>query len=167
MEHNKIVAIIETHKEAEAAIAKLADNGFDINHLSIVGKGYQTEEHATGFYNTGDRVKSWGKSGALWGGFWGALVGSGMFWIPTFGALLVAGPFVSALAGAIEGAAVTGGLSALGGALMSLGIPKDSIIKYETALKTDKYLVVMNLDSNEIQRAKTLLNEHDISLHQS
>lgn len=58
-QNKKVVAVINTHKEAELAIATLAENGFDINHLSIVGKGYQTQEHATGFYNTGDRIKSW------------------------------------------------------------------------------------------------------------
>ncbi|GEA52264.1 membrane protein [Vibrio inusitatus NBRC 102082] len=165
MKQNKVVAVIDTHKEAELTVATLADNGFDINHISIIGKGYQSVEHATGFYNTGDRVKSWGKSGALWGGLWGALVGSGMFWIPTFGALVVAGPLVSALVGAIEGAVVTGSMTALGGALMSVGIPKDSVIKYEAAIKTDKYLVVMDLDEDEIERSKELLSKHDISFH--
>ena len=37
------------------------------------------------------------------------------------------------IVGALEGAVVTGGLSALGAGLYSLGIPKDSIVKYETA----------------------------------
>lgn len=27
--------------------------------LSIIGRDYHIEEHATGFYNTGDRVKYW------------------------------------------------------------------------------------------------------------
>jgi hypothetical protein len=37
----------------------------------IVGKGYHTDEQVVGYYNTGDRMKVWGKNGAFWGGFWG------------------------------------------------------------------------------------------------
>ncbi|GEA62104.1 general stress protein [Vibrio comitans] len=165
MKKNKIVAVVNTHKKAEDAVSTLVNQGFDINHLSIIGKGYQTEEHATGFYNITDRVKSWGKAGALWGGVWGALLGSGMFWIPTFGALFVAGPLVTTLVGAIEGAAITGGAGALGGALASIGVPKDSIIKYETAIKTDNYLIVLDLDEKEIASAKEILAQHDVHVH--
>ncbi|MEZ9862903.1 general stress protein [Vibrio breoganii] len=165
MKKNKIVAVVNTHKKAEEAVSALVNQGFDINHLSIIGKGYQTEEHATGFYNIADRVKSWGKAGALWGGIWGALLGSGMFWIPTFGALFVAGPLVTTLVGAIEGAAITGGAGALGGALASIGVPKDSIIKYETAIKTDNYLIVLDLDEKEVDSAKAILAQHDVHVH--
>lgn len=165
MKKNKIVAVVNTHKKAEEAVSALVNHGFDINHLSIIGKGYQTEEHATGFYNITDRVKSWGKAGALWGGIWGALLGSGMFWVPTFGALFVAGPLVTGLVGAIEGAAITGGAGALGGALASIGVPKDSIIKYETAIKTDNYLIVLDLDEKEVNSAKAILAQHDVHVH--
>ncbi len=165
MKTDKIVAVVDTHKQAEKAVRELVDGGFDINHLSIVGKGYQTEEHATGFYNLSDRVKSWGKAGALWGGIWGALLGSGMFWIPTFGALFVAGPLVTTIVGAIEGAAVTGGAGALGGALASIGVPKDSIIKYESDIKADKYLIVLDLDKSEIELAKSILADHKTEMH--
>jgi len=72
------------------------------------------EEHVVGYYNTGDRMAYWGKLGAFWGGFWGLLFGSAFFWVPGVGQLLVAGPLVGWIVAALEGAAVTGGLSALG-----------------------------------------------------
>ena len=37
-----------------------------------------------------------------------------------------------------------GGLTALGAALYSIGIPKDSIVTYETALKADKFLLLVH-----------------------
>jgi hypothetical protein len=43
-----------------------------MKHLSVVGKGYHSEEKVVGFYNIGDRIKFWGTRGAFWGGFWGA-----------------------------------------------------------------------------------------------
>jgi hypothetical protein len=81
---------------------------------------------------------------------WGLLFGSAFFWIPGLGPLLVAGPLVSWIVGALEGAIVVGGLSAIGAGLYSLGIPKDSILRYETALKTGKYVLIAHgsMDDN-------------------
>jgi hypothetical protein len=52
---------------------------------------------------------------------------------------------------------VVGGLSALGAALCSTGIPKDSVLAYETALKADGFLVAVHGPAEEIARAKTIL----------
>jgi hypothetical protein len=64
---NSVVAVFADHASAEAAVRKLADAGIDMKHLSVVGKGYHTDEKVIGFYNTGDRVKFWGRNGAFWG----------------------------------------------------------------------------------------------------
>ncbi|MGB7730178.1 MAG: hypothetical protein WBL50_19270, partial [Candidatus Acidiferrum sp.] len=125
--------------------------------LSIVGKGYHTDEHAVGYYNTGDRMMYWGKMGAFWGGFWGLLFGSAFFMIPGLGPILAAGPVVAWIVGALEGAAVVGGVSALGAGLYSMGIPKDSIVKYETALKTDQFLLIANGTAAEVAKAKDII----------
>jgi hypothetical protein len=68
---NSVVAVYRTHTEADQAVKELQRGGVDMHKLSIVGKGYHTDEHAVGYYNTGDRMKYWGKVGAFWGGFWG------------------------------------------------------------------------------------------------
>jgi len=95
-----------------------------------------------------------GKTGAFWGGIWGLFFGSAFFWIPGLGPLLVAGPLVSWIIGAMEGAIVVGGLSAIGASLYNVGIPKDSILRYETALKADKFVLIAHGSSDEITRAK-------------
>lgn len=41
-----------------------------------------------------------------------------------------------------RGAVVVGGISTLGAGLYSIGTPKDSIVKYKTAFKSDKFLVI-------------------------
>jgi Heat induced stress protein YflT domain len=156
-EHNAVVGIYTTHTEAEAAVKALQRSGFDMQQLSIVGKDYHTEEHVIGYYTTGDRMQVWGKRGAFWGGLWGLLVGSGFFFIPGIGPLLVFGPLVSWIIGALEGAVVGGGLSALGAGLYSLGIPKDSIVEYETALKSDQFLVMAYGTRDEVAQAQRLL----------
>jgi hypothetical protein len=156
--NNSIVAIYPSHPTAEAAVKELQQSGFDMKKLSIVGRDYHTDEHVVGYYNTGDRMKRWGKTGAFWGGIWGWLFGSAFFFIPGIGPLVMAGPVVGWLVGALEGAVVVGGLSALGAGLYGLGIPKDSVLQYETALKTDKFLLIAHGSADEINRAKEVLN---------
>ena len=76
---NSVVAIFESHNQAEDAVRELQKSGFDMKKLSIVGKDYHTDEHVVGYYNTGDRMMYWGKLGAFWGGLWGMLFGSAFF----------------------------------------------------------------------------------------
>ena len=156
---NSVVAIFASHDQAEDAIRELQKDGFDMKKLSIVGKDYHTEEHVVGYYNTGDRMLYWGKLGAFWGGFWGLLFGSAFFWVPGVGQVLVAGPLVMWIVGALEGAAVTGGLTALGAGLFSIGIPKNSVVQYETEVKNGKLLLVAHGTSEEVERAKDILHQ--------
>jgi len=154
---NSVVAIYDTHERAERAIKELQEGGVDMKSLSIAGKDTHTDEHVVGYYNTGDRMKHWGKIGAFWGGFWGLLFGSGLFLIPGLGPILVAGPLVAWIIAGLEGAVVVGSVSALGAGLVSIGIPKDSVLKYEVALKTDKYLLIVHGTEDEVDNAKNII----------
>lgn len=154
---NPSVYIFDSHAAAEEAIRLLSQSGFDVKKLSLVGKGYHSEEHSVGFYTLGDRVKTWGGIGAFWGSIWGMLIGPAVFLLPGLGVVALAGPVVSLLVGALEGALVVGGLSALGAALSRVGVPNDEIIKYETALKADKYLLMVHGTTAEIAEAQTVL----------
>ena len=156
--NNAVVAIYKSHTEAEAAVKELQHSGFDMKKLSIVGRDQHTDEHVVGYYNAGDRMKYWGKQGAFWGGIWGLLFGSAFFLVPGVGPLLVAGPLVTWIVGALEGAVVVGGLSALGAGLYSLGIPQDTILQYETALKIGKFVVIAHGTAEEAARARDIIS---------
>lgn len=151
------MAIFPSHAEAEVAIKELQHSGFDMQKLSLVGRDYHTKEQVVGYYNAGDRAMAWGKYGAFWGGIWGLLFGSAFFWVPGIGPLLVAGPFIGSILAALEGAVVAGGLGAIGGSLASIGIPKDSIVRYETALKTGKFILIVHGSVGEKVRAVEIL----------
>ncbi|MEO5713569.1 MAG: general stress protein [Luteolibacter sp.] len=156
--NRSLVATYNSHDKAEAAIKELQKAGFDMKKLSIVGRDYHTDEQVVGYYNNGDRMKAWGKSGAFWGGIWGLLFGSAFFWVPGLGPLFVAGPLVGWIVGALEGAAVVGGLSALGAGLFGMEIPKDSILLYETAVKTGKFLLIAHGSADDTALAKEILH---------
>ncbi len=156
--NSSVVAIYKSHVEADAAIKELQKSGFDMKKLSIVGKDYHTDETVVGYYNTGDRMMYWGKLGAFWGGFWGLLFGSAFFMIPGMGPILAGGPLVGWIVGALENAALVGGLTACGAGIYSIGIPKDSVLKYETAIKTGKYVLIAHGSSAETERAREVID---------
>ena len=155
---NSVVAIYDTHEQAEKAIKALQGASVDMKSLSIAGRNTHTDEHVVGYYNAGDRMRYWGSVGAFWGGFWGLLFGSAAFAIPGLGPILVAGPLVSWIVAGLEGAAVVGGVSALGAGLVSIGIPKDSVLNYEVALKTDKYLSIVHGTRDTVYGARLILD---------
>lgn len=156
--YSSVAAVFAQHSGAETAVKELKDGGFDVKKLSIIGSDYHSEENVVGFYNTGDRMMYWGKAGAFWGGLWGMLFGSAFFLIPGVGPLVAAGPVVTWIVAALEGAAVMGGLSALGAGLFSLGIPKDSIVNYEASVKAGKFLLIAHGTASEVQHARNILN---------
>ncbi len=155
--NSAIVAVFTDHRTAESAVRKLAEGGLDIQHFSIVGKGYHSEEKVVGFYNAGDRIMFWGQNGAMWGGLWGLFFGGILMTVPVVGSVVVLGHLAAMVFAVVEGAVVVGGLSAVGAAIYGLGIPKDSVIAYETALKADGFLIVAHGSVNEMARAKTIL----------
>jgi hypothetical protein len=154
---DSVVAVFADHQAAETAIKKLAQDGFEMKNLSVIGKGYHTEEKVVGFYNTGDRVKFWGFRGAFWGGLWGLFFGGLFMTIPIIGNVVALGYMASVIIAAMDNAIVVGAFSALGAAIYSIGIPKDSVVQYEDAVKADGFLVMAHGPVDEVSRARTIL----------
>lgn len=152
-----VVAVLDSHIEAEAAVQKLQQSGIDLKKCSIVGRERSEGEQVAAYYLAGDRITSWGKSGAFWGGIWGLVSGAGIFLIPGIGPVLVGGTFVTALIGALQGAVVVGGLSALGAGFYNIGVPLESIVGYESAVKGDRFVVIVHSTAPEVNRAKEIL----------
>ena len=160
---DSVIAVFADHQAAEAAIQKLTSAGFEMKNLSVVGKGYHTEEKVVGFYNTGDRVRFWGLRGAFWGGLWGLFFGGLFITIPVVGSVVVLGYLAATAITVIENAVAVGGLSALGAALYSIGVPKDSVIQYEVAVKADSFLVMAHGSAAEMTQAKVILDSESPS----
>ena len=74
-----------------------------------------------------------------------------LFLIPGVGPVMVAGTAVAWIVGALEGAVVVGGLSALGAGLYSIGIPRNSALKYESSVKAGKFC---SLPTEQLKKRK-------------
>jgi hypothetical protein len=163
--NDSVVAIYESHLAADSAVKKLASSGFRMTSLSVVGKGYHTEGKVVGFYTTGDRITFCGSRGALWGGLWGIFFGGVLLMVPVVGHVIVLGYIATVVISTASNAFVAGGLSAIGAALVSIGIPKDSVIRYEAAIKQDRFLVMVHGTPDELSRAQVVLGaENPLSL---
>lgn len=147
-----VLAIYDSHGAAEAAVKELQEAGLDMKRLSIVGKGCGTDEHTLGFYTSG-RVRAWGVGGAYWGGLWGMLFAGALFFIPAIGSLVVKGPLVGWIASALVG----GAAGVLAAAFTSIGFTKESVVKYELAVKAGSFLVVARGTSDMVVHARAVL----------
>ena len=156
-EYEAVVGLYEPHVEAKAAIKELQLSGFDINKLSIVGKDYHIAERVMGDEDAGDRMKVWCELGNTWGGLSGLLLGSAFYLISGIGRVIVFGPLVSWIVRALESGVQANELSALGAGLYSVGISKSRIVEYETALKSDKFLLVARGTADEMAWANSIL----------
>ena len=158
---NSIVAVFTDHANAEAAVKKLAASGFEMSSLSVVGKGYHLDEQVVGFYNADDRIRFWGSRGAIWGGLWGLFFGGIFVTVPVVGPVIMLGYLATTAISVLEGAVVVGGASALGAAIFGIGIPKDSVLQYETDIAADKFLVMAHGSPSKILLAKAILEQEN------
>lgn len=85
----------------KALVKELQKCGHDMKKLSVVGKDYHSKGNVVGYYNTGDRMATWGEFDLFWGWIWGMLFGSAFFLIPGMSPVMVGGPLVSYIIGAL------------------------------------------------------------------
>jgi hypothetical protein len=144
------VAVYELDTHASSAVRELQFAGFNMKRISIIGKNFQTQQHVVGFLGAGDRAGTVGKLGTFWGCHAMLLCGVAMVFVPAIGHVIIMGPLAATIFGGLRGALFTE-------ALMVIGIPKDSVQRYETALKASKFILVIHGDVRDINRARELL----------
>lgn len=155
-----VITAFDTHAEAEEAIRELEQSGFDMRKLSIIGKGYHTEEYPLGYLTIADRIRNWGSFGLFWGALWGMLLGALFPWLPLQPALLYPLPLSNLLYGAVEGAALFGLLGIAAAVLATFFTRRKQHIKYATRLGAEQYLLVALGEPGEINKARRILENH-------
>jgi hypothetical protein len=156
-QESSVVGVYTHLDEAENAVRKLGEGGFPIQHVSIIAQDLGSEKKIHGFVTACDVAKSSARTGAWVGGIFGLLVGAAFLWVPGVGPLVVAGSMASVLLGGLEGAVAGATSAGLLGWLMSLGISKQHILKYEQHVKAGKYLVIAHGSPDDAAKAKQVL----------
>jgi hypothetical protein len=148
-----VVGVYDSVEDAETAIKRLADAGYPMDHVSILGQNLVSSTQLHGFVTTGDVAKTSATVGAWVGGLFGLLTGVAVLFVPGVGPLMVLGPLAGGVIGAAEGAAWTGVLGAIVGHFVS----KQHIPKFTRHLEAGKYLVVVQGGADELARARQLM----------
>ena len=161
------VAVFHSDEHAAGVVRDLHDIGFDMQCLSIVGKGYYSGDQSVGNRNMESRMLAWGRLGEFWGNIWGLVAGSSFFRFSDIGSVLVAGPLVLRIVAALDRSGPPGAANALGSALIGVGIPLDRIVHYEFLVKMDKVLLIVhgaheNVDLSRIHQHRVHLDVHSI-----
>jgi hypothetical protein len=153
MTGNTYTAVYTTFAETEAAITQLQSAGFDMKRLSVAGTDHGMEKHLAGCYNTGNGLRYAGTCGLQWTRLSTKLSGWGEFLSSENGLVLVMGPLVQAIVTGQEDNSPITGMGDFGAGLSAIGIPIDSIVQYERALMNHKFLLFVDGDVDEIDRA--------------
>ncbi|MCA9953607.1 MAG: DUF1269 domain-containing protein [Ardenticatenaceae bacterium] len=159
MSTDSVIHVYDSMTAAETAVRKLNEGHFPIKQVSILAQDMASEKEVHGFITTGDVAKAGAGTGAWVGGLFGILIGAAFIWVPGFGPLFIAGPLAAALLGGAEGAVAGAAGGGLLGALFGLGVSKQQIVKYEETLKAGKFMLVAHGSLEELELARTLLNE--------
>ena len=152
-----LVAVHRSHLEVKEALDELARSHLSLRQVSVVGADYHTQENVYGYYCTGRRFEAWGSFGAFWSGVWASLTGDGFFFIPGIGPLLMAGPVVGWMVETLETGVMVHGLSPLGAALVTNGVPADGMLRFEIALRHNEFLLIISGAMPAIGEARALV----------
>jgi hypothetical protein len=156
---NSLVAVYTSNVDAESAVIELDHIGFDIKLLSIMGRSYYSEYSVVAQYSYSGMPRS------TWRGLRELLFSSTFFWIPDVGPALVAGPLVDTIGRALRTAAASDRVSPIRLGLFEMGIPLESVHKYEIALLEGNCILIASGSEDYLNRAKdTLLDAWPVVL---
>ncbi|AFY78980.1 hypothetical protein Ple7327_3815 [Pleurocapsa sp. PCC 7327] len=156
-----ITAVFKQESQINDVIKRLLDRGVSRDHISVMGRNFQSQTRITGFITKKDVILSGLKNGAIFGSLFGSflslLTGVGVLFIPFVGSVVAAGPISSILLGAASGAIAGSAGAGLASALATLGMPQDKAAIYETRLKAGDFIVIVEVPADKSGEFQLLL----------
>lgn len=102
------------------------------------------------------------QAGGVVGGLIGLLAGASALAIPGVGPVIAGGALATVLSSTVVGSAAGASIGALGGALVGYGIPDEDAGRYEQAVNSGGYLVIIDGSETELRQAETILHNRGI-----
>jgi len=156
-----ISATFKEQKQVDDVIRRLLDRGVPRDHISVMGKNFESETRIAGFITKRDVILGGLRTGAIFGSLFGSLLslltGVGVLFIPFVGMVTAAGPIGAILLGAASGAIAGSAGAGLVSVLTTLGMPEDKAAIYQTRLQAGEFLVMAEVPSDRIGEFQLLL----------
>ena len=153
--NNLIAAVFDDPDSAKGLVERLIEEDFPMDQISLLHRAGGEGDDFLGIAYTDERerIKVWGKYGALWGAVGGLLAGAtGLLLIPGVGALLVVGPLLDIIAGATIGTGVMAGaavVTRLTIALRRMGMPEDKLQALHQAIMDGKTVLILHCGADD------------------
>lgn len=168
MTSKTVLGLFEERSNAEDAIERLKDNGYDPKDISIIMKDKREGEKIG--KDTGADVVGGAVSGAATGTLLGGLAGLlASFVLPGLGAFFIGGPIAAALgltgaAATTASGAATGALAGgLVGALTGFGLSENEARTYERRVKGGAILVAVPARMDEEGKVEEIFDNNNAS----
>ncbi len=156
-----ISAVFKEQKQVDDVIRRLLDRGVSRDHLSAMGRNFQSETRIAGFITKRDVILGGLRTGAIFGSLFGSLLslltGVGVLFIPFVGPIVAAGPIGAVLLGAASGAIAGSAGAGLVSVLTALGMPEDKAAIYQTRLQAGEFLVMAEVPADRIGEYQLLI----------
>lgn len=167
-----VSAIFKDQQEIDGAIRRLLDRGIRQDHISVMGKNFQSKTRIAGFITKRDLILGGLRNGAIFGSLFGSflslLTGVGVLFIPFVGPVVAAGPLGAVLLGAASGALAGSAGAGLVSALAALGMPEEKAAIYQTRVEAGEFLVMAEVPANKSGEIQLLLESaggEEVSVH--
>lgn len=148
-----ITAVFKEESQIDGVIRRLLDRGVSRDHISVMGRNFQSQTRIAGFITKKDVILNGLKNGAIFGSLFGSILslftGVGVLFIPFIGSVVAAGPISSILLGAATGAIAGSAGAGLASALATLGMPEDKATVYQTRLQAGDFLLMAEVPANK------------------
>jgi cation transport regulator ChaB len=156
-----ISSVFKEQKQVDDVIRRLLDRGVPRDHISVLGRNFQSETRIAGFITKKDVILGGLRKGAIFGSLFGSflslLTGVGVLFIPFVGPIVAAGPLSAVLLGAASGAIAGSAGAGLVSALTALGMPEDKATIYQTRLQAGEFLLMAEVPSDRAGEFELLL----------
>jgi len=155
-----LLAFFREEETVQRVLDRLIKDDFPLDQISLLARVGSTGDDPLGVYytNVEERVRGWGKLGAIWGGVLGGMVG--LFIMPGLGPLMIAGPLIEGLLGAGLGGALGAGgaaLSEISVAIHRMGIPAEKLQEIEGHIESGYYVLALIVDQGQAAKWELLI----------
>ncbi|HEY9596310.1 MAG TPA: general stress protein, partial [Cyanophyceae cyanobacterium] len=96
-----VSGVFKEEQQLDNVVRRLIDRGVPQDHISVMGKNFQSNTRITGFISKRDVILGGLRTGAIFGSLFGSflslLTGVGILFIPFVGSVVAAGPLGAVL----------------------------------------------------------------------